>query len=136
MGLDWLDMTQPTYDDVNLLLRLYELRRESKMREARGWFFGHFKCKTMAEFSQLCPPGSDRNAHFRQFTSYWDMAASFVNMGVLNEELFFTNSREALLAYIRVTPILAEVRQAFGDAKPHGGVRRRIAQPIVGGLVT
>ena len=49
-------MSQPTYDDANLLLRLYELRREPKMRDARNWFFGNFKCKTMAEFGQLCPP--------------------------------------------------------------------------------
>jgi hypothetical protein len=58
-------MSQPTYDDANLLLRLYELRREPKMRDARNWFFGNFKCKTMAEFGQLCPPGSEPNAYFR-----------------------------------------------------------------------
>ena len=114
--LGWVLMVQPTYDDVNLILRLYELRREAKMREARGWFFGNFKCKTMAEFGQLCPPGSDPNANYRQFTSYWDMAASFVNAGVLHPELFYANNREMLLCWIRVSPVIAEIRQAFGDA--------------------
>ena len=109
-------MSQPTYDDVNLILRLYELRRETKMREARGWFFAEFRCKSMEEFGKTCPPGSGMNANFRQFTSYWDMASSFVNAGVLDQELFFQNSREALLCYIRVRPILEEVRKAFGDA--------------------
>ena len=108
-------MTQPTYDDANLLLRLYELRREAKMREARGWFFANFKCKTMAEFQALCPPGSEPNANFRQFTSYWDMAASFVNLGVMNPDLFFASNRELLLCYTRVSPILPDIRKAFSD---------------------
>ena len=74
-------MSQPNYDDVNLILRLYEMRREPKLREARGWFFGNFKCKTMAEMQQIAPPGSDANAYYRQFTSYWDMVGSFINSG-------------------------------------------------------
>ena len=106
---------QPTYDDVNLLLRLYELRREKKMREARSWFGANFKCKTMGEFQQLCPPGSDPNAMYRQMTSYWDMVASFINTGVLNPELCFSNSREMLFCWLRVKPMIEEVRKAFGD---------------------
>jgi hypothetical protein len=110
-----LTNSQPTYDDVNLLLRLYELRREEKLRAARGWFAGNFKCKTMAEFAKLCPPGSDTNALFRQVTSYWEMAASFVNSGVLSADLFFANCREMLMCWIRVKPLIGEMRQAFGD---------------------
>ena len=82
-------MSKATYDDVNLILKLYELRREEKMRAARSWFAANFKCKSMAEFGQLCPPGSEANAMMRQVTSYWEMAASFVTAGVLNEELLF-----------------------------------------------
>ncbi len=117
-------MNQPTYDDVNLLLRLYELRREAKMREARGWFGANFRCKTMAEFQALCPPGSEPNANFRQFTSYWEMAASFVNMGVLNPDMFFANSRELLLCYTRVKPVLPEIRKAFADAGYLGNLEK------------
>lgn len=108
-------MSKATYDDVNLILKLYELRREDKMREARSWFVANFKCKTMAEFGQLCPPGSDANASFRQVASYWDMAASFINAGVLNQELFFQNNRELLLVWLRVEPIAADLRGAFKD---------------------
>jgi hypothetical protein len=110
-------MSQPTYDDANLLLKLYELRREPKMRDARNWFFGNFKCKTMAEFGQLCLPGSEHNAYFRQVASYWDMAGSFVNAGVLNQDLFFSNTREVLFVWERVKPIVGEVRAAYKD--PH-----------------
>lgn len=108
-------MSQPTYDDVNLLLRLYEMRREAKLREARAWFFANFKAKTLAEMQKLAPPGSDANAYYRQFISYWDMVASFVNMGVLNADLCFANSREMLVAWLRISPFLDEARAAFKD---------------------
>ena len=52
-----------------------------------------------AEFGQLCPPGSEPNAYFRQCASYWDMAGSFVNAGVLNPDLFFANTREILFIW-------------------------------------
>jgi hypothetical protein len=108
-------MSKATYDDVNLILRLYELRREDKMRLARNWFVGNFKVKSMAQFQELCPPGSDANAFARQVTSYWDMVASFVTAGVLSEELLFQSARELLLAWMRVQPIVEEARAAFKD---------------------
>jgi len=109
-------MSKATYDDVNLLLRLYELRREDKMRTARSWFVANFKPKSMAEYGQICPPGSEPNAFSRQVVSYWDMVASFITEGVLNDELFFQSNRELLLVWIRIEPILAEVRAAFHDS--------------------
>jgi hypothetical protein len=108
-------MSQATYDDVNLILKLYEMRREERMRAARSWFFANFKPKTMEAYQQLCPPGSDPNAFARQVTSYWDMAASFVTAGVLNEELLFQNNRELLFVWMRVEPIIGELRGAFKD---------------------
>jgi hypothetical protein len=117
-------MAQPTYDDVNLLLRLYEIRREAKMREARSWFSANFKCKTMAEFQKLCPPGSEENANFRQVTSYWEMVASFINSGVLNQDLCFANTRELLVTWLRVKPMVGEIRAAFGDQSYMGNLEK------------
>jgi hypothetical protein len=108
-------MSQPTYDDANLILRLYELRREEKMRAARNWFVANFRCKTMAEMQALCPPGTEQNAYYRQVVSYWDMAGSFVNTGILNPDLFFANTREILLVWERIKPLIAEIRAAFQD---------------------
>ena len=85
------------------------------MRAARTWFVGNFKPKSMAEYNQLCPLGSEPNAFARQVTSYWEMVASFVTNGVLNQDLVFQNSRELLLVWIRVEPIIEEVRAAFKD---------------------
>jgi len=108
-------MAQATYEDANLLLRLYELRREEKMREARGWFIANFKPKSMAEMQELCPPGSENNARMRMVSTYWDMAASFITAGILNPELFYANNREALLVWLRVSKFVAEIRTAYKD---------------------
>jgi hypothetical protein len=106
---------QATYDDANLIMRLYDLRREEKLREARAWFVANFKPKTMADIEQLCPRGSNEDARLRQVASYWDMAASFVTAGVLNPELFFASSREMLVVAVRFRPVLADIRIAFKD---------------------
>lgn len=105
--------TPATYDDANLILRLYELRREPVMREARKWFMESFGPDTLAEFRTLCPPGSETNARFRQFTTYYEMVASFITSGVLNEELYFQSGGEMFLAFIRLEPFLADLRTAF-----------------------
>jgi hypothetical protein len=108
-------MSKATYDDVNLILRLYELRREETMRLARNWFVAKFKVKSLADYQQLCPPGSDASAFARQVMSYYDMAGSFIAAGVLSEELFFQSNRELLLVWLRVQPIIEEMRTAFKD---------------------
>lgn len=108
-------MTPATYDDVNLILKLYDMRRETQMRLARTWFSGSFKVKNMTEFGRLCPPGSGMNAQMRQVITYWDMVASFICSGVLNQELFFQSGRELLFVWLRVEPILEEWRVAQKD---------------------
>ena len=106
---------RPTYNDVDLILRLYEMRRETRMREARRWFATHFKPKTMEEFNITCPPGSEPNASYRMLTSYWEMVASFITNGVLNEELFFQSNREFLFVWERVRDVIPEIRKAFSS---------------------
>lgn len=101
---------QATHEDVNLILRLYEIRREEKMRTARSWFAGNFKPKTLAEMQQLAAPGTPENASMRQVTTYFEMVASFITSGVLNQELYFQSGGEMLLTYLRLKPILADFR--------------------------
>jgi hypothetical protein len=108
-------MAQATYDDVTLILRLYNLRREEKLRAARAWFSSSFKVKTVAEFNQLCPTGSEPNAFARQVITYWDMVASFINSGVLSQELFFESGRELLFVWTRARALILEWRTAYQD---------------------
>jgi hypothetical protein len=101
-------------DDANLILRLYELRREDKMRTARAWYAKNFRPQTLEEFNQIVPPGTDENAHMRQVTSYFEMVASFVNAGILNKDLYFQSGGELLLTFLRLRPILADLRASAG----------------------
>jgi hypothetical protein len=102
-----------TYDDVNLILRLYEMRREDRMRDARKWFVASFKVKSYEEFQALCPPGSEPNASYRMVTTYWEMVASFLTSSVLNAELFYQSGRELLLVWERVRDILPAARETM-----------------------
>jgi hypothetical protein len=109
-------MTQkPTYDDANLILRLYEMRREDRMRKARAWFTANCKAKSYEELVKLAPGGSDENASVRMVTSYWDLVSSFMTSGVLNKELFFQSGRELLLVWERVRDYLPSMRDAYKD---------------------
>lgn len=107
---------RPTYDDANLILRLYEMRREARMRQARGWFTS--KCKGVSSFEELlklAPPGSDENASFRQVVTYWDLVSSFIVSGILHKELFFQSGRELLLVWERVKDFLPSMREVYED---------------------
>jgi hypothetical protein len=106
-----------TYEDANLLLRLYELRREDKLRKAREWFSKNFHASTLEELQRLCPPGSEENAYVRMVQSYWDMAASFVTSGVLHRELFMESSRELLFVWERLRDVVPAWREAFLNPK-------------------
>jgi hypothetical protein len=105
--------TQATYDDANLCLRLYELRREDTLRKARAWFAQNFGPSTLEELMKLAPPGSQENTYMRMVTSYWDMAAAFVTSGVLNQELFFQTNPECLLVWERFRHVVPALREAF-----------------------
>ncbi len=104
-----------TYDDVNLVLRLYDMRREERLRKARSWFTAKFHVSSMEDVAALCPPGSDEDASMRMVIGYWEMVASFVASGVLNADLFFESGRELLLCWARVEPIVPGVRKMFAD---------------------
>jgi hypothetical protein len=110
--------TMATHEDAHLILRLYELRRDDKMRQARSWFAANYYPKSVEESMSLYPPGSDENAYIRMVTSYWEMVASFLASGVLNEELFFQSGQEMLLTWIRIKPIVQEMRKMMNSPNP------------------
>ena len=119
-----------TYEDVNLVLRLYELRREDRLRKARAWFAQSFKVRTLDEFNKLCPVGSDENAYFRMVVTYWEMTSSFITSGVLNQNLFFQSGRELLFVWERVRDILPQVRENFKDPQAYRNLET-VAQSFI-----
>jgi hypothetical protein len=113
---------QATYDDANLILRLYELRREETLRKARAWFVANFDVASAEEMMQKYPFGSPENTNFRMVISYWDMAASFVVAGVLNQELFFQSSGEMLIVWEKVRALVPEFRQLVKNPQAWGNL--------------
>lgn len=107
----------PDHHDAELLLRLYDLRREEKLRRAREWFGRNFRAQNAEEFDRVCPPGSEENAYFRMVLSYWDMAASIVNHGLIHEQFFFESGGELWFTFEKGKAAVAALRER--QKNPH-----------------
>jgi hypothetical protein len=104
-----------THEQVNLMLHLYELRRETKLREAREWMSANFHPKTADEAMKLVPPGTKENGYMRMVLGYWEMVASIANRGLVDEELFFENSGEQWGVWETVKPLVRAWRTMFAN---------------------
>lgn len=102
--------------DVQAILKLYELRREEKMRRARNWYFSEFNPQSALEIAKLIASGYETSEHYRMLTSYWDMAASFVNNGGIDEKVFLDSNTEHIGVFARIEPFIAEMREISGEA--------------------
>src|SRR5690242_5156699 len=98
--------------EAGLILKLYELRREPTMRQARDWFFREFHPESLKDVNDIM--FSERSGHLRMVMSYWDMAAALVNNGAISNELFNDANGEHLPVFSKLEPLLAEARTAFG----------------------
>ncbi len=99
------------YEEANLILKLYELRREPVMREARNWFFT-FKPTSVQDITEVLV--GEHSGHYRMVISYWDMAASLVNHGAIDEQLFNEANGEHLFVYAKIQDLIPELRALFG----------------------
>lgn len=107
--------TFATPADAELVLRLYDLRRESEMRNARNWFGHEFWPRTNAEAEQIAMSGSQQGRWLSQVVSYWDMAAALVVSGALHPGLFYDTCGEAWFTYAKIKPFVASTRAKFPD---------------------
>jgi len=105
---------QATPADAELILKLYDLRRETVIREARNFIFGFAPQSIDDVMAVLDDFSTKENAYLRQVFGYWNMAASLVLRGALNEDLARDNFTEMLFVYARFEPFLAEIRQRTG----------------------
>jgi hypothetical protein len=99
-------------EDANLILKLYEIRREPVMREARNWFFS-FNPTTTAEYMEAVM--GEHSGHLRMVITYWDMAASLVNNGAIDEQMFNDANGEHLFIFAKIEPILEGLRQEWNE---------------------
>jgi hypothetical protein len=101
--------------DVLAILKLYELRGEARMREARAWFFTEFAPRSGKEIVRLMMSGERESAFYRMVASHWEVAASFVNNGGIDERLFLEGNTEHVVVYAKLQPFLAEAREIMGE---------------------
>jgi|SRR5207253_8592305 len=92
---------------AELILKLYELRRESVMREARNWFFA-FNPESIEDIQRAGM--GEHSAYYRMVTSYWDMACSFVNHGAIDAEMFTDANGEHVVVFTKIQPFLEQLR--------------------------
>jgi hypothetical protein len=119
-------MPKVTYDQADLLLRLYEIRREPKMREARDWYFSKFHPATLEDIQKQAPMGSPESAFMRMVISYWEMASSMVNRGLIDEAFFFENTGEQWIVFERIRPFVSALRERSKNPHMYGNLEKHV----------
>ena len=101
------------YESALLNLKLFELRREPVLREARDWFLRDFNPESVGEVVEILK--GDRNTSFRMVLGYWDMAASLVTTGAIDADAFLAAHSEVFGTFCKIQPFLAELRTMSGE---------------------
>ena len=105
-----------TTADAEVVMRLYELRREETLRKARRFMIFEFKPKTLEELRSVSrDTNAKENAFWRQAISYWEMAASFVLRGAVDADLFLDSNGEGILLYAKYHHFHAETEKESGN---------------------
>ena len=129
-------------DEASLILKLYELRREPLMRQARDWYFRDFNPQSIDDFNATM--FGEHSAYLRMVGGYWEMAAALVSTGAISVEMFTETNQEYIGVFSKFEPLLGEIRGAYGagfaknlekliDATPDGrqrvkDIRERMSQ--------
>jgi hypothetical protein len=124
-----------TATDAQLIMQLYDLRREPEMRKARHWWLTQFWPDTADDFTKIAGAlGSQENNWLRQAGGYWGMAAAFVESGALNIDLFLqpSVSGEMFFMFAKVEPFLKELREKLGDPEAFLNVEKVIRKTKFG----
>lgn len=105
----------PDHHDADLALKLYELRRESVMRESRAALVAGFLPTSLDDVIAVTKPDHPLNAAFRQCTTYWEMVYAMARHGVMHAEFLMESNGEGLLLFTRIEPWLEEFRSHIGN---------------------
>jgi hypothetical protein len=112
IGDDSMERMLATPADAEIILKLYELRTESLMRQARAWMTGEFWPVTAEEFFAIASnPADPHNAWYRQVITYWEMAAAMVLHGAVSADLFVDCNAEGFFLLAKFSHILEEIRR-------------------------
>jgi hypothetical protein len=94
--------TKPTHEQAQLLLQVYDQRRETRLREARDWFFKNYFVNSMEDSMRIAAPGTANGAMVMMVFSYWEQVCALLNYGLLHEDLFFETTGEFFGVWERI----------------------------------
>jgi hypothetical protein len=100
--------------EAELILKLYEMRRDEKLRQAREWFDTQFDPQSAQDIIDVVSGSFSESANFRMVLTYWEMVAALVNYGSIDANLIHTSNVEHLRYYAKIEPFMAEVRKLTG----------------------
>ena len=102
-------------EDALVIIKLYEIRSEARMREARSWFFSKFAPTSGKDVVALMLSGERQSAFYRMVASHWEVAAALVNNGGIDEKMFLEANTEHVVVFAKLQPFLAEIRETIGE---------------------
>jgi hypothetical protein len=117
---------------AELILKLYELRRETTMREARSYIGGEFDPSSAEELVAIVSGGGKDGAFVLQVYGYWDMVAAFVESGALDARLVYNTCQEMYFQYAKIQPYLAEFRKIMNLPEWMSGIERLVEESEIG----
>lgn len=107
--------SKPTHEQAQLHLQVYEMRRETKLRQARDWFFKNYFADTLDEAMRVAPMGTEQGAFVMMVFGYWDQACTLLNYGLLHEDLFFETSGEFYAVWDRARATVPQGRARWSN---------------------
>ena len=107
--------TKPTHEQAELHLKVYDLRREAKLRQGREWFFKNYFVENLEDARRIAAPGTENGALASMVITYWEHACALLNYELLHEDLFFETSGEFFGVWERVKAVVPQFRQAFAN---------------------
>jgi len=110
-----MNLMDPKAQDALVILKLYEIRSEALMRAARAWFFSEFNPKSGKDILALLQSGEKQSAYYRMVGSHWEVAASLVNNGAVDEKMFLEANTEHVVVFAKLQPFLREIRETIGE---------------------
>jgi hypothetical protein len=114
----------PKQEDANLILKLYELRREETLRAARDYYASKFNPQTAQDVVDTM--ARENSAYVRMVVSYWEMAATLVNHGSIDMDLFCETNGEQFLVYAKIEPFLSAIREHFGNPRMFSNLEKLV----------
>lgn len=118
------------YESADLILKLYDLRREELMRKAREWYSREFHPQSAEDVVTVLR--GEQSAYFRMVTSYWEMAASLINNGAIDWKMFMeANPGEPVNVFVKLYPHLDELRSMFASSYDDSQAFQHLEQVVM-----